>query len=84
MMVIAGAGQFLLTVIIVVIKLVDAVSVTLHLFAHREVDSGGAKCLRFFVGSGARRGNLLAGLVVELVDMNLLHVASAQAHVPAL
>ena len=84
MMVVAGAGQFLLTLIIVVVKLVYAVSVTLHFFAHRIVGSGGAKRLRFFVGPRARRGNLLAGLVVELVDMDLLHVASAQAHVPAL
>ena len=83
MMIIAGAGQFLFLIVIVVVKLVNSVSVTFHFLAHGEVDSSRAKRLRFFVGAGARRSYFFGSLIVELVDMDLLHVVSTQAHVPA-
>ena len=76
-MIIAGAGQFPFLIVIIVIKLINAVSVTSHFFAHGKVDSSCAKRLRFFVGAGARRSNLFGCLIVELVDMDLLHVVSA-------
>ena len=81
-MIVARTWQFLLLVEIVVIKLVVS-SVTYHLLAHGKVNSSRPKSRRFFIGAWARRGNLLRSLVVQFVDMDLLHVATAQAHAPA-
>ena len=83
-MIVARAWQFLLLLVIVSIILVYSISVTFHFFAHREMNSSRAKRLRFFVRARARRGNLFASLIIDLFDMNFLHVITAQAHVPAL
>ena len=81
--VVAGARQFLLTLIIVIVELVHAVSVTMHLLSHSVVRALLAKRGILFILSGRRASDLLRALVVEAIDMELEHVVTAETHRPA-
>jgi len=80
--VVAGAGQLALLVEVVVVKFVDAASVTFQLFAHREVGASLAKGRTFLVGGGRRCGYLLMGLILQAVNVQLLHNVAAKTYRP--
>ena len=82
-MIVSRARQLPLLVVVVLIELIDAATIALHLLAHAEVDTRGTKRPLLLVRVRAGRGNLLFGLVVEQIDMDLFHIAATKAHPPA-
>ena len=82
--IVARAGQFLLTLIVVVVELVHSISVTMHLLSHSVVWACLAKSGVLLIGSGRRTSDLLGSLVVKAIDVKLVHVLAAEAHRPAI
>ena len=81
--IVAGAGQFLLTLVVVVVEFVHSISVTMHLLSHSVVWACLAKSGVLLIGSGRRTSDLLGSLVVKAIDVKLVHVVAAEAHRPA-
>ena len=50
--VVAGSGQFLLALVVVVIEFVHSISVTMHLLSHGVVWTSLAESRVLFIGSG--------------------------------
>lgn len=67
--VVSGAGQFLLAAVIVVIKLIDTVSVTIHSLSHCVVWASLSKGGVLLVGDGRGARNLLVPLIIKTVDV---------------
>ena len=76
--------QLLLAIKVVVIEFIDSVSVTIHTLAHREVGAGRAKGLRFVVGIGRGCCNFLASLILNAINVILLHYVASQTDGPAI
>jgi len=78
--IVAGAWQFLLAGVIVVVKPIYSVSVTMHFLAHSVVRASFAKRGILFVCGGRRTSDLLCALVVETINVELGHVVAAETH----
>ena len=81
--IVAGTGQFLLTLVVVVVEFVHSISVTMHLLSHSVVWACLAKGGILFIGSWRRASDLLGSLVVKAIDVKFVHVVTAEAHRPA-
>ena len=67
--VVSGAGQFLLAAVIVVVKLVDTISVTIHSLSHSVVWASLSKGGVLLVGDGRGTRDLLVALIIQTIDV---------------
>ena len=84
MLIVSRTGELLLSIVIVLVKFVNPASVTLHPLPHCVVFTGGTKSLCFLVGGGRWRRNLLSSLIVQLVNVELVHLGTTQTKRPSL
>ena len=84
MLVGSWARQLSLRIIIIVIIFIDPIPVTIHSLAHSIVGTSSAKCPRLLVGIRRRRSNLLFSLILNAIDMILLHVITSHTDRPAI
>ena len=75
----ARTGQFTLLIIVVLVKFVYSRTISLHSFAHREVETTFAEGLGFLVGGWRRRRNFFQGLLLDEVDVNLFRNVTTNA-----
>ena len=84
MLVVSRTGEFFLGIVIVLVKFVNPASVTLHSLPHCVVFTGSAKSLCFLVRGWRRRRDLLSSFIIELVNVELIHLGATQTKRPSL
>ena len=84
MLVRSWTRQLFLRIIIIVIKFVDSIPVTIHSLAYCIVGTSSTKSRSLVVGIRRGRRNLLASLILDAIDMILLHNIASQADGPAI